>query len=240
MTKVAGIHGAKRGTNPLNYPWKLTATDIKKILSVAPDEVDLVENSRKNLKEKDSFTARTFLDLFVKSKTVYKVGMRRYEVDNPRVGNKTAYHKFRYLVTVLLKHPGLITQDMEEEIKRSSFLQGFLVNKTYHSLKLPESGEEVQVLSEDIPMSPVANQQEVKLRLLGNVMDKIELVVSNITAGKVQKAGLGTLSKSLSDLTKAYTVMKDGVTMQSFNQYNIKNLNLVQKKELSQKIGANE
>lgn len=235
--KTAGLK-RKKGQK-VAYPWGLTETDVLKIFRVAPDEVDLEENSKKNLKEKDSFVARTFLDLFVNSKTAYKIGMRRFEVDNPRIGNRKAYHKFRYLVTVLLQHPGLVTRDMEEEINRSQFLKKFLVHKTYKALELPQSGQEVQVL-DDNALSPMANQQEVKMRLVGQMMDKIELVVSNISDAKVRKAGLGTLSKSLSDLTKAYTVMKDGVTMGTFNQYNIKNMNLIQKKELSQKVGSRE
>jgi len=217
--KRSGNPFLSQGERVLGYPWGLREKEVMKIFeNIKPEE--------------NNFWIKSIKD----TKICRKLGIRNYYIKHEEEGDKRAFQKVRYLMIVLSQHPSLVTQEMKKVIQDNESLKKLYVERKFEIVKKP-TGDVLILNKQDSEVTPLAREEEIKIDIMENMLDKMQIILNNLSVRKIQVSSLGTLSKSLENLMKSYTMFKGEIGPRTFNQININNLNLEQKKELSLKMG---
>jgi hypothetical protein len=219
----------RKGYTGTGYPWELTEKEILAILNNFPKTFE--QSISENFNYAKAFL---FKDQNLQESVHCKTHMKYKDIlSNPRA----SMQKWLYLSKYLLKHPSLITQSMEEVIKSSELLKAvFVIRKCdiVPSKQEPTHKADL-VITQDSTHSPLARQEALKLEITEKLIDKIDFLLDSMTLIKMQKASIGTQFKGLENLIKSYTMFKtEGITS-NLQKINIKNLNVLQARELSRK-----
>jgi hypothetical protein len=206
------------------YPWKLTEQEVVSMFA-------LLAHSLKD----EQFP---YLMAVLRSGLADKMKMRKYEQEFSRKGNLKAFNKIRYLMSGLNHHPGLMTTDLRTLIEGTPELSRMYEHKRYEVIK-PITGNEVMILNKaDGQVSPLVHEEETKTDIMENILDKMQIVLDNITVKKIQLSNFGALSKGLENLMKSYQMFKGEVGSKTLMQVNIGNLTLEQKRDLSRDMAV--
>jgi hypothetical protein len=217
--KRSGNPFLSQGKGVLGYPWDLREKEVTALLAS-------LDETKEN----------PCLNAIKESSLMRKLGIRSYEYSHPEVGEKKANSKVRYLMIALSQHPSLVTKEMKETIGQKESLKKLYVERRFEIVKKP-AGDVMILNHQDSEVTPLAKEEEIKIDIMENMLDKMQIILNNLSPRKIQVSSLGTLSKSLENLMKSYTMFKGEIGPRTFNQININNLNLQQKKELSLKMG---
>ena len=225
VTKNRGNPWLGNWTQKVKYPWKANEDEIKKLLYW------LNLAFERNIKYPYHYA-------FQESGMMDKVGLRKFEQEDPKKFNYKCWSKMKYLMIGLTWHPALLTEELKELIEANPDLKRLIQTKEY---KLVKSGNEgVIVKVDDKNITPLVQEQAVKDNIMEGMMDKLELMIQSMTPKKIEKANLGVLTKSFENIMKGYLMFKDEVGPKNMTQINIQTLNLQQKRELSLKLGKNK
>jgi len=207
------------------YPWKITEQEVVTLFSLLAH----------SLSEGEKFP---YLMAVLRSGLADKMRIRKYEQEFSRKGNLRSFDKIRYLMTGLNAHPGLMTTDMRTVIEGTPELSKMYTHKSYEVVK-PVTGNEVMILNKsDGQVSPLVHEEETKTSIMENILDKMQIVLDNITVSKIKASNFSGLSKGLENLMKSYQMFKGEVGSKTLMQVNIGNLTLEQKRDLSRDMAT--
>jgi len=106
--------------------------------------------------------------------------------------------------------------------------------------KLDNSADEngrVQVVVHDTNiLNPLVREESIKQDIMAGLLDRMQLVMSEMTPKKIRGATFYNLSKGMESLMKAYNMFRNESSNNAILQINIKNMTLEEKRELSNKI----
>ena len=223
----------KPGYSGSGYPWELTEEQVTKILENFPKTFD--ENITRRFTMYDVFL---FRDKEFQKSLFDKMQTRPDDKKNRREFRRSSTAKWKWLVKYLLKHPSLVTKEMNEIIQSSELLKTYFIIRNFDITPVTED-KSVLTITQVNTDSPLANLEAKKLEISEKLIDRIDLVIDMMTPAKIQKASIGTQFKGLRDLIQSYTMFKSEGISNNLNQINIKNLNVLQARELSRKAATN-
>jgi hypothetical protein len=204
------------GKRPIKYPWGLTQDDVETLMEAG----DVPDG-----------TQYPFIELVDRADMAKKMGLDK--ISNRKIANNKAYQRIRYLAIMLQKHPGMFTGTMRLYADQWPFLKMFFTTK---SIRVLSAGEDREVtLVQTSEHSPLAKEETIKMELREEILDKIQMVVRSISEKKITKSELGTLTKSLENLMKAWSIFKGESTQSKLITINIAKMSLEQKKEASRR-----
>jgi hypothetical protein len=208
------------------FPWKLTEQEVVTLLSLLSKAL-----------EGEQYP---YLLAVTRSGLANKMKLRKYEQETGRKGNLKCWSKIKYLMDGLNHHPGLMTTNLRTLIEGTPDLAKMYQHKTYEVVK-PVTGNEVMILNKsDGQVSPLVHEEETKTNIMENILDKMQIVLDNISVKKIQSSNFGALSKGLENLMKSYQMFKGEVGSKTLMQVNIGNLTLEQKRDLSRNMAESK
>ena len=225
-TYILAAKRRKKGYSGTGYPWELTPEEIVSILKRFPKSYD------------DSISSKfTFADVFnfgEFGKIQDKLHLDKNILRDTKNLNTVSNNKFRYLSQYLLKHPSLITKDMSDVIHESEILKGTFIVRQATALPAV-SGESQLTISQDNTDTPLAKMELMTMEITEKLLDKASLALDYMTPQQIQKASIGTKAKMVENMIKSYTMFKSEGSNPHFTKINIKNMNVLQARELSRK-----
>lgn len=219
MTRIDPFIAASTGKGMITIPWSLKERDLELLLEAGPQG-----------QVEEIMEETPYLSIFERAGLDEKLQLRN--LVNKTEANKKAYQKLRYLAIVLTKNPGLYTQTMRELIEGSPFWTKFLISKRMDLVK--STGQTLlQVLPKEVEMSPLGREETIKTEIQEELINKIQMTLRSLTASKISKAEMGTLTKGLENLMKVYSLFKGEGNGGKFLQINIGKMTLAEKREAS-------
>ena len=178
----------------------------------------------------------TFADVFVFSEDIMlKLHINKAELKDKKALAESGNNKFRYLNQYLVKHPSLITNEMSDVINQSEILKhSFIVRQMNFAPAVPDKPAQL-VISQDNTNTPLAKAELLTLEITEKLLDKASLALDYMTPNQIQKASIGTKAKMVENMIKSYTMFKGESGNPHFTKINIKNMNVLQARELSRK-----
>lgn len=164
-----------------------------------------------------------------------KMGIKAWETDEKDYLDKKCKKKVKYLLMGLRIHPAICTPKMRDAIKASPVLSDEVELGKVEVVAL--GNNQVSVINgKNDEVSPLAREESTKTDILGGLLDKTQMILDQLTLGRVKRMSGSQMTRSLEGLVKSYTIFKGEVKATPI-QVNIGRLTLNQKRDLSRDLG---